>query len=352
MPGKVMLIRLTTTVLFLFFSMGNIASAQDLNNAGDYLDYITAEFTKISKDTWSYTSAASHGKKAKKVDNLRKELISTVYEAKKKIERMPDFKKDGSLRDSLVSYLNLNYNVLKQDYAKIMDLEDIAEQSYDLMEAYLLAQEIADKKLENAGDMIEAQQIIFADKNNITLVYSEDKISKKLKEANLVYEYYRPAYLIFFKSYKEEVYLLDALNKNDLVGIEQNRVTLLKYTKEGISKLDSMAAFKGDASLKNACIQILKFYQNEAETKIPILTDFFLKKENFEKLKAAIEAKPPANRTNQEITEYNKAVNDYNNAVKTFNSTNQDLNKDRSKQLDNWNKTVSNFLDKQVPKNK
>jgi hypothetical protein len=193
MPGKVMLIRLTTTVLFLFFSMGNIASAQDLNNAGDYLDYITAEFTKISKDTWSYTSAASHGKKAKKVDNLRKELISTVYEAKKKIERMPDFKKDGSLRDSLVSYLNLNYNVLKQDYAKIMDLEDIAEQSYDLMEAYLLAQEIADKKLENAGDMIEAQQIIFADKNNITLVYSEDKISKKLKEANLVYEYYRPA---------------------------------------------------------------------------------------------------------------------------------------------------------------
>jgi hypothetical protein len=146
--------------------------------------------------------------------------------------------------------------------------------------------------------------------------------------------------------------LLYALNKNDLVGIEQNRVTLLKYTKEGISKLDSMAAFKGDASLKNACIQILKFYQNEAETKIPILTDFFLKKENFEKLKAAIEAKPPANRTNQEITEYNKAVNDYNNAVKTFNSTNQDLNKDRSKQLDNWNKTVSNFLDKQVPKNK
>ncbi len=352
MPGKTMYIKITIAFLSFNLLFGTVAGAQNLNNAGEYMDYISEEFNKISNDTWNYTSAASHGKKAKKVDNLRKELISTVYEAKKKIQRMPDYKNDGSLRDSLVSYLELNYNVLKHDYAKIMDLEDIAEQSYDLMEAYLLAQEVADKKLENAGDMIEAQQVIFADKNNITLIYSEDKISKKLKEANLVYEYYRPVYLIFFKSHKQEAYMLDALNKNDLAAIEQNRVTLLKYAKEGLLKLDSLTTFKGDASLKNAAVQILKFYQNEAETKIPILTDFFLKKENFDKLKAAIDAKPQANRSNQEITEYNKAVNDYNNAVKTFNSTNQDLNKERSKQLDNWNKTVSNFLDKQVPKKK
>ncbi len=322
--------------------------AQNLNNAGEYMDYIYTEFTKISQDTWNYTSAASHGKKAKKVDNLRKELISTVYEAIKKIEKMPKYKEDASFRDSMVSYLKLHYIVLKQDYAKIMDLEDIAEQSYDLMEAYLLAQEIADTKLELAGEMMEEQQIVFAGKNNINLIISEDKISKKLKESHLVYEYYNILYLIFFKSYKQEGYMLEALNKNDLNGIEQNKSALINFSKDGLSKIDTTKDFKGDLSLKNATNQILKFYCNEAEVKIPIFTDYLLKKENFEKLKKAFDAK--SQKTKQDYDDYNKSVNDLNAAVKIYNTTNQDLNKERNKQLDNWNKTVAGFLDKHVPK--
>jgi len=340
---------LLAIVILLFPGLKN-TNSQDFNTAGEYMDYISAEFTKISKDTWNYTSAASHGKKAKKVDNLRKELLSTVFEAIKKIEKMPKYEEDGSLRDSLVSYLKLNYNVMKKDYAKIMDLEDIAEQSYDLMEAYLLAQEMADRKLEQAGDMLEIQQEIFAEKHHITLIYKEDKISKKLREANRVYDYYNVIYLIFFKCYKQEAYLLEALNKKDINGTEQNRVSLLKFANEGLLKLDTMAAFKGDLSLKNATVQILKFYADEAETKITILTDFLLKNENFEKIKTAFNAKPQSKRTNKDIEDYNNAVNDINKAVNANNSINQELNKERSKQLNNWNKTANNFIDKQVPK--
>ena len=347
---KLLLYGILTSSSFLLCGIFKTLQAQDFKNAGEYMDYISAEFTKISKDTWNYTSAASHGKKARKVDNLRKELITTVSDAIKKIEKMPKYDEDGSLRDSMVSYLKLNYNVLKQDYAKIVDMEEISEQSYDLMEAYLKAQEIADTKLEIAGDMVESQQKVFSDKHNITLIYSEDKISKKLKEAHYVYDYYNIIYLIFFRSYKQEAYLLVALNKNDLNGIEQNNNALFTFSKDGLLKMDTLKTFKGDLSLKNAAYQILKFYNNEAEVKIPILTDFLLKKENFEKTKKIFDSKPASKRTNQEIEDFNIAVNDYNQEVNKYNITNQDLNKERNKQLDNWNKTVADFLDKHVPK--
>ena len=71
--------------------------------------------------------------------------------AKNNIAKMPDFEGDKSLRDSTVSYLSLCYNVLNEDYSKILDLEEIAEQSFDLMEAYLLAQQKAGEKLDEAS---------------------------------------------------------------------------------------------------------------------------------------------------------------------------------------------------------
>ncbi len=352
MQSRFLFYGIASFVCLLLCGNAKTVKAQEFDNAGEYMDYISVELNKISADIWNYTSAASHGKKARKIDNLRKEVISSVFEAIKKIEKMPTYNEDASFRDSMVSFLNLNYIVLKQDYAKIMDLEEISEQSYDLMEAYLKAQDIADEKLEIAGDMMEVQQKVFADKHHINLIYSEDKISKKLKEAHIVYEYYNILYLIFFKSYKQEMYLLEALNKNDLNGIEQNKSSLLDFSKAGLTTIETIEAFKDDLSLKTACKQMLQFYSNEAEVKIPVFTDFLLKKENFDKLKKAIDAKAPANRTKLEIDEYNKAVNDFNQSVKTYNTTNQDLNKERSKQLDNWNKTVSNFLDKHVPKKK
>lgn len=75
----------------------------------------------------------------------------------------------------------MTYTVLKEDFDKILDMEDIAEQSYDFMEVYVLAKELA---------------------NNITLVEGEmDKKSQKINKASNVLEYYNDVYLIFFKSY-------------------------------------------------------------------------------------------------------------------------------------------------------
>ena len=122
--------RKLTVLLLLISSM--IVNAQ---SAVEYLNEINEQYEEISKDTWKYMKTVAHSKSARKIEKKRKELIETTYSAKSKIRTLRGFEGDKSYRDSVVAFLTISYNVLKNDYDKIMDMEEIAEQSYDAMEA-------------------------------------------------------------------------------------------------------------------------------------------------------------------------------------------------------------------------
>ncbi|HLC84119.1 MAG TPA: hypothetical protein VJI69_09830 [Bacteroidia bacterium] len=329
------------------FSISGVAQ-----NAGAYLDKMSKEFKDISADMWDYTSAVAHGKSARKVESRRKDVLKSNMDAQSKIRSMGAFDGDKTLKDSVLAFLKLSYNVINYDYAKIVDMEEIAEQSYDAMEAYLLAQEKANEKLNASGEMLDAQYSAFAAKNNITLVDKEDKIDKNLKVAGLAFKYYNVVYLIFFKSYKQEAYMIDALNKNDVNGLKQNADALSKAADEGLAKLDTLKAFKGDNTLKVSCKELLTFYKKEATAKIPTIVNFAVKKENFDKIKTAMDAKDPKSRTKEDIDGFNAAVNDFNKASNEYNTVNNELNTNRTNFLNKWNDAVSRFMDKQVPKKK
>ncbi len=324
--------------------------AQTFQSAVDYLSYIGEEYSVITKDEWDYTKAAAHSRSARKVENRRSDLITTIQSTKIKIARMPAFQGNKSLRDSLVAYLNVSQIILREDYAKIVDLEEIAEQSYDLMEAYILTKQEVSKKQQAASKMVDNEMNRFAGEFNITLQEGEkSKLGQKLEKAGEVYDYYNPVYLIFFKCFKQEGYLIDALNDNDMAAFEQNRNALLQYTEEGLEKVRGMPGFGTDLSLKRACQKMLMFYQSEAENKMPLYAEFYLKKSNMEKLSKAIESKPRSKLTKEEIDAYNKAINEYNSSLEGFNKLNQSLNKDRESELNDWNKTCQSFVDKHVP---
>lgn len=344
----------TTLIVFVFslsftITYSAISYAQ---SAAQYMETITNEFQNIAADTWDYTSAVGHGKSARKVENRRKEVLETNMEAQKKIQKMGAFEGDKSFRDSTLAFLKLSYYVINHDYAKIVDMEEIAEESFNAMEAYLSAQEKAGQKLKEAGKMIEAEQKIFAATHNINLIESKDKISTKLEEAGKVFSYYNRLYLIFFKPYKEEGYMLDALNKNNINGVKENAENLSKYSDEGLKYLDTVKAYKGDNTLKIACVNLLTFYKSEGTAKAPVIINYLTNKESFFKIKATFDSKSQSSRTKADVDEYNKAVNDFNDAANQYNALNQQLNAKRSELLNKWNEAVSDFMDKQVPKRK
>jgi hypothetical protein len=52
---------------------------------------------------------------------------------------------------------------------------------------------------------------------------------------------------------------------------------------------------------------------------MPKLTDFFVREEEFNKLKKAFETKDPSSRTQSDVDTYNKAVKDMNSSINAFN---------------------------------
>lgn len=331
--------------LFPFFSV-----AQPNNDAYSYLEAIGNEFYEISQNSMSYTSAVSHGKSARKVEKRRAELLAKIKEAERIVRKMGPFKGDHAFRDSVVSYLIINRIVLTEDYGKILNMEEIAEQSYDAMEAYLLAKEKASEKLDAAYAKVKEQQTLFASRNNIKIIDGNSKLGKKLETSAKVFNYYDKIYLLFFKSFKNEAYLMDAMERNDINAMEQTKNALLTSAEQDLAKIGSVGSFSGDATLKTACQQMLNFYKQEASQKIPEVINFHLKRENFEKIKAAMDAKRPNERTQSDIDNYNKSLKEFNESVAKVNTVLNDLNKKRNALLDQWNKASSGFLDRHIPK--
>jgi len=319
--------------------------------AVQYMDKIGKEFDKISKETWDYTRAVAHNKKARLIENQRREMLNANRNALTRIKNMNDFKGDVAYRDSTVRYLELSYNVLNNDYAKIVDMEEISEQSYDAMEAYMTAQERANEKLEIAFDVAVKGQQDFATANNINLVDKDNKTTEKLEKASEVFKFYNKIYLVFYKPYKQEVYLLDAQNKEDINAMKQNQEALSSLSKEAKEQLKGIKPYRNNTSLKAACSDVLDFYIYEADKKVSALIDFYLQKEKFDKLKTAMDKKGK-NPSTEDVNEYNAAVNGFNKASNDFNNINNELNNKRASVLDNWNTVVSRFLDRNVSNKK
>lgn len=326
--------------------------AQSFNTAGEYMQYMLNDQDKINKDMWDYISTVAHSSSARKAEARRKELVSTTADAIKRISKIGPWDGDAAFRDSVISYLKLCDIVLREDFSKIMDLEAIAEQSYDAMEAYMLAKEKANDKIDDASAMVRTEQALFATDHNITLVDNKDKVVQRLERAGTVFNYYNKVYLIFFKPFKQEAYLLEAMSKGDISAMEQIKNSLSLLATEAQQKIDTVKSFNGDASLIQACKEYLVFFKKEADDKMPGQIEFYLKRDNFEKQKAAMDAKAQSDRTQADVDSYNALVNAFNTTVGDFNKVNTELNNERNVLLQKWNAAMQNFLNRHVPSKK
>lgn len=341
-------ITLVLTVFFLLQTAG--LSAQQKTEAVKYLEEMTASSSAISSDMLAYIQAIAHTKDKRNIHNKRIKLISTVERAILSVNQAGDFQGDDTFQEATLKFLNTMYSVLREDYARLVDMEKVAEESFDLMEAYLNAREQANEKLKEASDELMEAQKEFAEDNNIRLIDEADETGKKLIKAGKVMSYQSDIFLIYFKSYKQEMYVLDALNRKDVNSFEQNREKLADYAEDGLDELEDIEILFGDPSLKEAARKTLEFYQKEAEDHFLVVTDFILKEEQFQKAKKALDQIPQNERTQEDIDRYNKMVDEYNRAGQKFNQINAALNQQRGQLVDYWNRTNDQFLKRHVPR--
>ena len=335
--------------LVLIISIHPGLHAQDLNTATGYMAYFNDKFQLVNQTYMNYLSAVSHGKSARKVEKLRTKVVELIYNTRNDVSGTPPFKGEKELRDAMAAYFKTCYIVFNEDYAKIVNMEEIAEQSFDAMEAYMLAQEKANEKLKEANDKSDKVYEEFAAKHNIKLVESQDALDNKIAKANEIHKYFKPFNLMVFKCSKQEGYLTEASNAGNINGIEQNRNSLSNYATEGLAQLKEMKAYGSDGTLIIATRNLLQFYKDLADKQTSHVAAYFMAAEQFNKTKKLFESKPAKQRTKADIDAYNKAVNDINSVSNEYNKVNKEINRDRSAYFKQWEQAVDKFMDTHMP---
>lgn len=336
------------TLSLFCFLISNLATAQSFNNASEYLDFVGEEQQAITKNMWKYTKAVAHSKNDRSIIGKRKNLLKTIDKAILKIENAEGFDGDD-YKNQVLKHMQLNKSLLNHDYAKIVDMKAVAEQSYDAMEAYIIAQEMADKKMEESQQVYETNFLAFAKKHDIEIIESENDLGRKIKISNEVFEHYNDMYLVYFKVYINEVYLWEAVKSNDVSAIQQNANALNAAAKEGLEILKTKSQYKHDDSIINATKIAFEFFIDETENKMPQLTDFLILNEDFKKIKNNLEQIPERKRTKEQVTAYNKKIMDINNAIKNYNKVNTELNTQRQNTVNKLNSTNAIFLVNHIP---
>lgn len=335
-------------LIIVFFSTK--VHSQMIENAGDYMTAMSNAQTEMDQKYMAYVSASAHSRRAKKVEKLRAAALESINNSKYKTIDLPKYKGDNSLRQASIDYIQFCYRIFSEDYSKIVNMEEIAEQSVDQMQAFLLLEEKASQKLQEASENLAKAEKEFAAKYGVNLVDSKTELTDKMGMAGKVNNYCDRLYIIFFKCNWEDGQLFNALNAHKLNDAEQARNSMIAFAKEGLDELkaDSLRTFQGNPTLAVACRDALQFYNSMAQNDIPKLTDFYLKQENFAKIKQSMEAKGN-NKTKEDVDQYNKAVKDINASVNNFNQLNQDLNKRRQDAVENWEKAEKAFRDELIP---
>ncbi|GGA97194.1 LIC11966 family surface protein [Puia dinghuensis] len=343
MKSTLLLLPLLGTLLFSIPCV-----AQDMDNPGTYVTAVSKTLGAMDAKYMAYVSAAAHGRRARKVEKLRQEVLDNITDCRYKMTDLPMYKGDNSLRQAGIDYIKLVYIVFSEDYKKIVDVEELAEQSVDEMQAYLLLQDKVSQKLTEGWANLDKATKAFADKYHVTLTSEASPLGQKLETADKLDKHINAVYLAFFKCNWEDNQLVKAMNDKKVNDMEQARSALASYAAQGLKDLDTVKPFEGDASLIASCRRALQFYQQEAEKDVPKLTDFYVKSEEFDKLKKSFDAKG-SGRTKEDVDAYNKAVNDINASVKGFNQTNQKVNAARSQAVNDFNDAERKFADEHMP---
>ena len=313
------------------------------------LNKIVEQLNAISTRYVAYQSVMAHSNNERKTEKRRQDLQNQVTVARQSLGDIPYYKGDKALHQSTAAYLKvLEYN-LNEDYSKIVNMKEIAEQSYDQMEAYIMLKEKITEKMNAAGDDLDSAQIQYCRRHNITIEKSsKTELDRQLEKISIVSNYADKVYLIRFKCAIIENNYLEALKNKNINSMEQLRGALRTYAEEGLAVLDTLKGFSGDNTLVGAAKRSLTYYKKAAD-RYADFTTYYTKETNFQRLKQQFDTDRDMRKDKEAINKYNAAVKEINEASEQYNSTNSYLNNYRKESNDFWNETYNRFFDSHIP---
>jgi hypothetical protein len=296
------------------FSQPALPQAQpaSIDSPTEYNDYIVMEQSKLMGKVIEYIVQTIHNDNFREVESKRLEVIGQVELAIQRLEELPPFRGNDTMRREALEVFMLYRDAYVNDYSQINMLKQSREESFRAMSAYLAAQEAAEEKLrQNAQRLSQAQQA-FAEAHRIRLTSSPP--DSTMMAISAVNHYSRAIFLEFFRVSKANGLCMDALNAQDSQRLLAARERLLEASNLSWEALRAAEPFKGsDNALRAKTLAYVAYHRLLAQKELPELVDILAKQE----------------REDADVDRYNAIIQTYNadiqKLVADFNQAHDDL---------------------------
>ncbi len=271
-------------LLFIFALLPLFALAQDdefnLNNPGDYNNFIMKEVITIVQENFEYISLSIHSDDYDQLEKKRKEVVEGIANAKTHVREMPPLEGDTKLRDEAVDVLNEYKTAFELDFKSILSLKRKSKDSYEAMEAYFTAQDRAEEKVNKATRQLRKAQRVYAEKNSMKVVdsKSDDVLEKKMNKIIEVNDYWRSIFLTYFKVSKQYDKMWDALSEQKANPLSHQCDLTVKLIDQVLPELKAKPDFHGDSEFRDQTVNMIEYYRQVAQIDFGKIIDVLNKK--------------------------------------------------------------------------
>ncbi|MDB5234108.1 MAG: hypothetical protein JWR44_1101 [Hymenobacter sp.] len=309
--------------LGLFAALALPSAAQTFADPASYNNAIVNEQLDLLKKNLRYISKAAHSENDRKIESRRLEVVEQNKVAVAKLQHMAAYKGNTDLRASALNAFKTMLEVYTADYKQVNVLATTRTQSFEAMERYFAAQEVAEQKLAVVGDSLNASQRRFAKQFGMSIEPNREttKLDEYTRQVTAVNRYQHQVFLPYFRVQKATAKLSDALNTQDAAAFEAARVTLAAEAEKSAAELSSVPAFRGkDVAYRNAARDFANLYVVMCAQQFVKISELLKQKDHLTKVDA------------QTI----------NTNINAFNVQNQKFN-------EAYNRTAAAFMDTYVP---
>jgi len=336
-------------LLFFAFLILHTSFGQKFQTPTEYVSYIKDQENNISKSTWKYTSAIAQ-KNWVKIEECKEKLIKDIQVAKKKIGKLKEgYNGDVAYQNQILYYFDLCEKSLTEEYGKIIDLNDLAEQSNDAMDAYMQLDELVNAKLDAENEKVLATYKSFAEKYNVALT-EKSEWSQKISVYNQVCAYFNEINLLCFKVNFTDENLSKAILNADLGAIQQNNNILVQYSDEGLSKLETIQPYDGDYSVINSATKVFEYYKKQGQEYIPSVIGFFMSLDKFKNARTTLQSKSKEEKSQEEKDNYTAILKNLENELVAIRKVIYNNEKNKNELLSQWKATGQDFIVRHIPK--
>lgn len=143
-----------------FAALAQPAVAQTFEDPASYNNAIVNEQVELLKKNLRYISKAAHSENARKIESRRHEVVEQNKVAVAKIQHMPAYKGNSDLRATSLNAYKTMLKVYTADYKQVNALATTRTQSFEAMERYFAAEEVAElMKQKDRLTKVDAQTI-------------------------------------------------------------------------------------------------------------------------------------------------------------------------------------------------